>query len=141
MHQVVVDTNVLVAALRSKRGASHRLISQLGDRRWQPVLSVTLVLEYEAAATRACETLGIPSSVASDIIDMICAVGRQSPVRFRWRPVLPDPGDDFVLELAVAAGCDVILTFNQKDFEGAEAFGIRCLTPAQFLEIIEESDE
>lgn len=141
MYHVVVDTNVVVSALRSKRGASYRLISLLGDSRWQPAISVALVLEYEAAGTRACESLGIPVSVAADIVDMLCAVGRQSPIYYRWRPVLRDPGDDFLLELAVAARCHFIVTHNKRDFEAAEQFGIRCVTPREFLEIIEEGDE
>ncbi|MGH9626846.1 MAG: PIN domain-containing protein [Bryobacteraceae bacterium] len=87
----VLDTNVLVSALRSKRGASHRLISVVVDERWQANLSVALVLQYEAAGKRACAKLGFPESVADDVIDMICARGRENTVRFRWRRTLRTP--------------------------------------------------
>src|SRR5437899_11681387 len=102
MYQVVLDTNVLVSALRSKRGASHRLIRLIGDARWQAIILVALVLEYKAVALRHCASLGIRASVATDIVDIFCAVGRQSPIHFRCHPSLPDPEDEFILELAVA---------------------------------------
>lgn len=100
--RVVLDTNVLVATFRSKRGASFRLVSMLGDQRWQATISVALILEYEAIGKRECRSLGIPDSVAEDVIDMICAKGRQSAVYYRWRPCLPDPEDEFILEVAVS---------------------------------------
>jgi len=126
MYQVVLDTNVLVSALRSKRGASHR-----PHRRWQVFISVALILEYEAVALRHCASLGIRTSVAKDIVDVLCAVGRQSPIHFRWRPLLPDPEDEFIL--AVAGQCQFIVTHNKRDFEGVEQFGIRAVTPREFL--------
>jgi predicted nucleic acid-binding protein len=137
MYQVVIDTNVIVAALRSKRGASHRLMSLLGDVRWVPNLSVALVLEYEAAGRRACAEVGIPASIADDLIDTLCARGHQHMVRFRWRRILPDPGDDFVLELAIAARCRYIVTYNKRDFSGAQGFGVEAVTPKEFLRILE----
>jgi len=128
MYQAVLDTNMLVSALRSKRGAAHR---PLGDARWQVFISVALILEYEAVALRHCASLGIRTSVAKDIVDVLCAVGRQSPIHFRWRPLLPDPEDEFIL--AVAGQCQFIVTHNKRDFEGVEQFGIRAVTPREFL--------
>lgn len=130
--------HVIVSALRSKRGASHRLISLLGDERWQANLSVALVLQYEAAGKRACADLGIPELVVDNLIDMLCARGRQNIVRFRWRPTLPDPDDDFVLELAIAAQCSFIVTYNRRDFSGVGDFGIQVVTPQEFLRTIGE---
>ena len=138
MYHVALDTNVLVSSLRSMRGASYRLVSLLGDARWQPAVSIALVLEYEAAGKETCASIGIPESVAEDVVDMICATSRQSTVHFRWRPALPDPKDEFILDLAVAGRCDFIVTHNKRDFEGAERFGIRVATPREFLAIIEE---
>jgi len=138
MYQVVLDTNVLVSALRSKRGASHRLMRLIGDARWQVIISVALVLEYEAVALRHCASLGIRASVATDIVDIFCAAGRQSPIHFRWRPLLRDPGDEFILDLAVAGQCQFIVTHNKRDFEGVEQFGTRAVTPREFLAIIGE---
>jgi len=138
VYQVVLDTNVLVAALRSRRGASFRLLRTLGDERWQPHVSVALVLEYEAAMKRGCAGLGLPESVADDIVDTMCAVGRQSPIYYRWRPFLSDPGDEFILDLAVGGSCDFIVTHNTRHFAGVEQFGIRVVTPREFLTIIGE---
>src|SRR5260370_398774 len=139
MHRAVIDTNVIVSALRSKRGASHRLMSLLGDSRFQITISVALVLEYEAAAKNQCAALNLPESIVDDIVDMICAVGRQTKVHYRWRPHLKDSGDDFVLELAVSGDCEFIVTYNLRDFQGADQFGVRVVTPREFLAIIEET--
>ncbi len=138
MLQVVLDTNVIVSALRSKRGASYRLMTTLGDGRWQANLSVALVLQYESAGKRACAELGIPDSVTDDLVDMLCVRGCHNVVRFRWRGALPDPNDDFVLELAVAAGCKFIVTYNTRDFSGTRAYGIRAVTPKELLMTIGE---
>lgn len=72
-------------------------------------------------------------SVWNDILDFICGVARRQEVFFLWRPLLRDPKDDMVLELAVAAGCDAIITFNGRDFAGAGEFGVRVLAPKEFL--------
>ena len=68
-----------------------------------------------------------------DFLDYFCAVAGQQEIFFLWRPCLRDPKDDMILELAVAAGCDGIVTFNLADFRGIESFGLRALTPRDFL--------
>lgn len=133
MYQVVVDTNVLLAALRSRRGASYRLLSLLGDRRWQMNLSVPLVLEYEDVVKRPDSGAGLSAAEVDDILDFICAEANLREIFYLWRPVLPDPKDDFILELAVESRCDYIVTFNVRDFAGAEKFGIEVITPREFL--------
>jgi putative PIN family toxin of toxin-antitoxin system len=137
MYRVVLDTNVLVSALRSRSGASFRLISMLGDPRWQPVVSVALILEYEAVAMREADQLGLTDRIVESIVDMFCRVGSRHAIRFRLRPALRDPGDDFILELAVASHADFIVTHNIQDFRGSEAYGIRAVTPGEFLRRIE----
>jgi putative PIN family toxin of toxin-antitoxin system len=131
--QVVLDTCVLVAALRSKRGASHRLIQSVGRGRFQINLSVGLVLEYEAAAMRARPETGLSAEEIRDIIDYLCKTGNHVRIHYLWRPVLPDPDDDMLLELAWNAGCDCIVTFDRRGFSGAAAFGIAVLTPGELL--------
>ncbi len=133
MYQVVIDTNVLIAALRSRRGASHRLLNLIGDGRWQMNLSVPLFLEYEDVAKRPNSGSLLSVGEIDDILDFICAEANLREIFYLWRPVLPDPGDDFILELAVESDCDFIVTFNVRDFAGAERFGIEAVTPQEFL--------
>ena len=131
--QIVIDTNLIVSALRSKRGASFRLLRLLGDSRFEISVSVPLVIEYEKAAKGPVRRGGLSSREVDDILDFICAVARHRKIYYLWRPLLRDPKDDMVLELAVAGGCDFIVTYNQRDFIGAEEFGIGVLTPKEFL--------
>ncbi len=122
MYQVVIDTNVLVSALLSNRGASHRLLRLVGGDRWQVNLSVPLVLEYEQTLKGVCGGAFTGADI-DNVIDFICASANLRLIYFLWRPLLPDPKDDFVLELAVESRADFLITFNTKDFEGAERFG------------------
>ncbi len=133
--QVVIDTSVLIAAQRSQRGASSRLLSIVGDGRFDLHLSVALVLEYEAILMRHRQELGLTQDDVADVIDALCALSIAHEIYFQWRPTLRDPDDEFVLELAVAARCDYIVTFNSRDFVGAERFGIRVVTPSEFLKL------
>ena len=132
--QIVIDTNVLVAAFRSRNGASFRLLSTIDSGKFEINLSVPLVLEYEDVLRRL--GLGFSPEDVADVIDYLCAVGNKIQVYFLWRPFLNDPNDEMVLELAVAARCDYIVTFNQRDFLGAETFGLQVVRPSQFLRFI-----
>ncbi len=136
--EVVIDTNVVISGLRSKRGASFLLLSLIGRGKFEIVLSVPLVLEYEQVAKRS-QWKGKPSSrYITDILDYICLVGKERKIHFLWRPRERDPKDDMVLEVAVAASCDCIITYNRKDFPDAKSFGIELRTPAEFLRNIGE---
>ena len=135
---VVLDTNVLISALRSRRGASFRLLSLVGTGRFDIALSVPLVLEYEGVADRMLADLAVGADDLSDILDYLCSVAIHRPIFFLWRPSLPDPKDDMVLELAVDAGAPVIVTFNLRHFVGVDRFGTRALTPREYLREIGE---
>jgi putative PIN family toxin of toxin-antitoxin system len=137
MQRIVIDTSVFIAALRSKRGASYRLLEMAGDARWQLNISVALALEYEAVGKREAQKLGIPDSAVDDIVDVLCETSQHHAVHFRLRPELPDPDDEFVLELAFVARCDFIVTHNVRDLRAAERFGIRVVTPGEFLRTME----
>jgi putative PIN family toxin of toxin-antitoxin system len=139
MYQVVIDTNVIVAALLSNRGASHRLLRLVGDPRWRINLSVPLVLEYEQTLKRVCTGGDLSGSDIDSVVHFLCANADLRSIFFLWRPLLPDPKDDFVLELAVESRTDFLLTFNTRDFVGAERFGIRVISPREFLAIIGEA--
>jgi putative PIN family toxin of toxin-antitoxin system len=139
MYQVVLDTNVLVAALRSRQGASCKLLGQLGSRRWRPNLTVGVVLEYEAILKRDCGEFGLHEEDIDDFLDAICSQAGMHRLYFLWRPIASDPDDDLILEAAIASRSDFIITFNGRDFEDSERFGIRCLTPKEFLILLEDS--
>lgn len=137
--QIVVDTNVFVAALRSQYGASYKLFLLLDSGRFEINLSVPLAIEYEAASKRLIGKKGnLKASDIDDILDYVYAVANRRKVYYLWRPFLSDPKDDMVLELAVAAGCEIIVTYNKDDFKGVEQFGIRVLTAQEFLQKIGE---
>lgn len=134
---VVIDTNVVIAAQRSQRGASALLISLIGTGLFEIHTSIPLVLEYEEVLTRHKTTLGLSQKDVTDLVDAFCALSkRQEKIHFRWRPFLPDEKDEFILDLAVAANCDYIITYNKKDFTGVEQFGIEATDPKIFLQII-----
>jgi putative PIN family toxin of toxin-antitoxin system len=133
LKRVVLDTNVLVAAIRSQRGASFELMHRIGDGTFEIVISVALALEYESVMLRHAPESHLTDSDVINVIDYVCDVGNRQEIFFLWRPYLRDPNDDLVLELAVAAGCDAIVTHNIRDFDGISRFGIDVLTPAAFL--------
>jgi predicted nucleic acid-binding protein len=100
-------------------------------------MSAALALEYESVAKREAGRLGIPASAVDNIVDLLCDVSRHHAIYFRMRPELTDPDDDFVLELAVVAGCEFIVTHNVRHFQAARRFGIRAVTPGEFLRTME----
>jgi predicted nucleic acid-binding protein len=132
--RVVIDTNVFYSAIRSSRGAAHRLMREVGvNSAFQIQLSVPLVLEYEEVAKRNARSLGLTFQDVDDILDYLCSIGGLHTIFYLWRPFLPDPDDDMLLELAVEAGCSRLVTYNTKDFRGSENFGVLPVTPQVFL--------
>ena len=97
------------------------------------MISVPLVLEYEAVLRRQASELALSEADVDDTLDYICSISEERQIHYLWRPTLPDPKDEFVLELAVEAGCRYIVTHNVADFRGAKGFGLRVVTPGQFL--------
>ncbi len=136
--QIVLDTNVIYASLRSKRGASYRLLSLLGSGKFDIHLTVPLVFEYEDVLKRNQETLIFSETKINQFLDYICKAGFWHEVYFLWRPILNDPADDMILEVAVGSQCQYIVTYNKQDFQGVERFGIELVTAKEFLKIIEE---
>lgn len=140
MRRVVLDTNVLVAGLRSRRGASFQLLEKLGGDApaFQPCLSVPLVLEYESALRKV---EGIEKADTEALVDYLCSIGDLREIYFLWRPFLRDPADEMVLEVGVEANAEAIVTHNLRDFAGVrEQFGIRVITPGTFLRELREEE-
>lgn len=135
---IVLDTNIIIAAMRSRHGASNLLLQLLGERAWQVHVSVPLLFEYEEVCKREMPPLGISVEEIDDFLDYLCTVCIHRQIFYLWRPQLPDPDDDFLLELAVEAEADCIVTFNKRDFAKSIHFGIQALTPKEFLQLTGE---
>ncbi len=135
--RVVFDTNVLVSSLRSQRGASYALVSSLPSPQFELALSQPLYNEYLDVLLRP--TVKPNGTSDEDIVDFvreIVGAAHRQKIYFLWRPWLQDSKDDMILELAVAAQCAYIVTFNLKDFANIELFGIEAITPADFYAIV-----
>lgn len=138
LYQIVLDTNVLLAGLRSRRGASYKLLTMLNDSRLELNISITLVFEYEEILKREKDQLGLSDEDIDNVIDGLCTIANKRSIFYLWRPVARDPDDDFLIDLALESQADFIITYNQKDLQAAERFGIRVLTPKEFLQIVGE---
>ncbi len=138
--RVVLDTNILVAAARSSRGAAYAVVSQLPSPKFQIALTIPLYTEYQDALTRP--ELREERYTADEAIRFtryLSSIAHQQNIYFLWRPWLKDPKDDMVLEAALASQSRYIVTHNLKDFikKGIEKnFGILPVTPKQFLDTI-----
>jgi putative PIN family toxin of toxin-antitoxin system len=130
---VVIDTNVIVAALKSRRGASYKLLISLPSGVYRPNLSVPLFIEYESVAKRTGLVSGLNEQDIDDILDYILSQSSIRQIFYLWRPYLKDPLDDLVLEVAVESQSEYIITFNKKDFRGVDRFGIKVVTPQEFM--------
>lgn len=134
MMKIVIDTNVIVSALRSKQGASFKLLSLIDAGLFTVNLSVPLFLEYEAVTKREQHRFTLSLTDIDDILNYVAAVAQKRDIFFLWRPFLKDPKDDLVLEVAVESGSQFIISYNQRDFAGVEKFGIDVISPKAFLE-------
>ena len=136
MLRYVLDTNVVVAGLRSPKGASAALIDFALNQKFTLLLSVTLVIEYEAVCRDPMQRTvsGLDELEVEIIISALCAVAEPVALWFLWRPQLRDPSDEMVLETAINGKADGIVTFNQRDFGNASKhFGIELLFPQEAL--------
>ena len=135
---IVIDTNVLVSALRSRSGWSFELLTRLGAGQFEHVVTVPLVMEYEEVLHRP-GMVPLPKAAVDDVLDYVCASGLRQQVHFLWRPKLTDVRDDMVLEAAVNGNCDAIVTWNVRDFSAAADMAINILQPDQFMKRLKES--
>ena len=133
---IILDTNVLHSGLYSSRGASYQILRFIEKGKIKTVLSTALLFEYEDILKRNKRILKIKDSDIEKILDNLCAFSKHQKIYFLWRPYLPDPKDDYILELAVASETKTIVTHNIKDFRGINKFGVRAITPKQLLEEI-----
>jgi putative PIN family toxin of toxin-antitoxin system len=131
--RIVIDTSVIMAGLRSAPGASYQILQRLGRAEFIVSISVPLILEYESVAKRQARELGLTFEDIDDVLDYVCSIAEPREIFYLWRPFLSDPRDDLVLELAVEANANFIVTHNLRDFAGVEHFGVEALSPGELL--------
>ena len=135
--RVVLDTNVIVAGLRSRSGLSYQLLANLSALPVSICLSVALVLEYEAVLKRP-DMVPLTVKQINNFLDFLCAHTLHPEINYLWRPFLRDPKDDLLLELAANANANIV-TYNLKDFQGSEELGVRAMEPATlFRDLIQK---
>jgi putative PIN family toxin of toxin-antitoxin system len=138
--RVVVDTNVWVSAVRSRRGASFALLRELPTARFQFGVSVALFLEYRAQLQKAMEAGVTPLSPTQieAVLAALAHFGQAVPIFFRLRPNLMDESDNMVFECAASFGAPWIVTHNVRDFQLPElkGYGIQPVEPGEFLRML-----
>jgi putative PIN family toxin of toxin-antitoxin system len=134
--QMVVDTTVVIAGMRSKKGVSNSFLRLLNDSRVKFHISNALLLEYEEVLRREQAALDLKDQDIEDLLDGFCAFGEKHHRLFTWRPVSGDPDDDFVVDLALSARVEYVVTYNLRDLQFVEQYGIVVVTPRQVLEIL-----
>jgi len=136
--EVVLDTNVLVTALRSRRGASFHLIRLIAERAFLPNISVALALEYEEVLKRPDMVPGLTADDIDGFLDFILQSSNLVPSVLLNRPSLTDPDDELVLDLALHRSA-AIITYNKRDFAEAVKRGVAVLTPREFPESLRQA--
>lgn len=135
--RIVLDTNVLVTAARSRIGASYKLISMLPSSKFELTLSLPLYMEYLDVLLRSnVKPEGVTDADVVDFVDNILVHSQTKNIYYLWRHSLMDRKDDMILELAVASQAEYIVTFNIKDFTNIELFGIEAIKPGDFLNLL-----
>jgi putative PIN family toxin of toxin-antitoxin system len=132
---IILDTNVLVAALRSRSGWSRQMLSQVLRLELVAGVSVPLFIEYESELQRAEQraAFGLSISEVDTFLSGLASVLQPIDISFLWRPQLKDPADEMVLEAAVNGQCSHLITWNIRDFaQAAPKFNLKLFTPAQF---------
>ena len=129
----MIDTNILVSALRSANGPSFALIQTIRAGEIQLCCSPALFLEYEDVLKRPAQrqATGLTLGDLDDILSDLASYIRPVSTHYQWRPQLRDPSDEMVLEAAVNSQADAIVTYNLRDFGPAKDFGIPILNPEQ----------
>jgi putative PIN family toxin of toxin-antitoxin system len=135
---IVIDTNVIWSGLYSSKGNSFRLLSLLSaEKRILKIhISVPLILEYEDVLKRKDSGLELSNSDVDEFLDYICKIAEKHDIFYLWRPFLPDPKDDHILELAFNSKSNYIVTYNTKDFKEISKLGIKAVRPDEFINIL-----
>ncbi|HEY1685117.1 MAG TPA: putative toxin-antitoxin system toxin component, PIN family [Tepidisphaeraceae bacterium] len=136
MLKIILDTNVIIAARRSRNGASFQLVSMIGKGQFELIMSVALALEYEYVLNEQFADVGMDKADISDFVSFLCANSLRYEVKLSGWPITADLGDEFIARLALTSGCDFLVTHNIRHLGAVTDLGIKLVTPKQFLPII-----
>jgi putative PIN family toxin of toxin-antitoxin system len=134
--RLVLDTDAVVAAMRSPTGASAAIVRAVRQKQATLLLSVPLAIEYEAVCRRSEHRVeaGLSDRQVEIFLNAIIAMGEPVATHFLWRPQLRDPNDEMVLEAAVNGRADAVVTFNVRDYgDAASQFGVEVLLPREAM--------
>jgi putative PIN family toxin of toxin-antitoxin system len=134
--RVVLDTSVVVAALRSRRGPANKVLRMVALRELIPLVTPSVFLEYEDVLKRPEQRLAHGLSIVEidDFLAELAALMRAVEIHYQWRPQLRDPSDEMILEAAINGRADAVVTYNAKDFAGIQQiFGIRVMSPVELI--------
>ena len=141
--KIILDTNVLVAAVRSPSGAAAEIMRRILQGKIKTVASVPLFMEYEAVLLRPVhlKAARVSAEDVNNLLDVLAGVVVPVEVFYLWRPQLKDANDDMVLEAAVSGQADAVVTFNIRDFlPSAEKFNLKVMTPSDFLKELRDGN-
>ena len=136
MIRAVLDTNVILAALLSRRGAAFEILQRLRNGEWKLVLSNHLLLEYEEVLKRNAPALALTHEEIDLFLNAICLAADCFPLPPVQTPRLPDADDEPLLRLAESSGARIITTHNLRHLTTAANYGVRVLPPHEFLSIL-----
>ena len=136
MRRIVLDTDVVVTALRSATGGSNAVLMAVARGELVPLVTPALFLEYEAVLKRPEQRLvhGLDIAAIDQYLAALASASEAVEISFQWRPQLRDANDEMVLETALNGQADALVTHNVRDFAGAaQKFGLRILRPGELL--------
>mgnify|MGYP001035795953 CR=1 FL=1 len=136
--RAIMDSNVLIAAFRSRRGASFEVFRRLRLGHWTAVVSNHLLFEYEEIFKRNAALLGLSLEDVDEVLNAICARAEDWPLSHDWHPILTDPDDEPLVQLALESGARRVVTHNVRDLQPATRLGVELLTPREFLAQLKE---
>lgn len=137
MIRAVLDTNVLLAALRSRHGASFEIISRYRQGEFSLLVSNTVLSEYDEVLKREGPSFGITTAIVNRYLDALCAGADAFPTSSFWKPSLPDADDEAFAQLALEAKVGYLVTFNQRHFPAERLPAVNVVSPKEFLHVLQ----
>ncbi|WP_133512997.1 putative toxin-antitoxin system toxin component, PIN family [Candidatus Thiosymbion oneisti] len=142
---VTLDTNVLLAALLSRNGASHLIIRLIIEEKLNIALTTAVVLEYDDVLKRTeiLEKLDLTANHIEDVIDLLVLLAEKHSIYYRLRPNLPDENDNLFVECAFTSNSRFLITSNVKDFRKGElkSYPFKAITPGDFYHLWRRENE